>query len=122
MKKASRKISSAKRPQARARRASNPYVAWLADRPWRVTLDPDLVDLLTAVGEPGNRLLSLAHRPKRRGRTVVVIPMTDREYTAIRSLLERIGAHVEESSPHPNVLKTPRAATTRSRKAGSPRS
>lgn len=119
MKKASRKTPAKRSAGVDWSKATrNPYAGWLADRHWHVRLDADLVDLLTATGDPGERLLGLANRPKRRERLVMVIPMTDKEYKAAKPLLDRIGAIVEYVPPHPNAKLAERAEQPRRRKAG----
>jgi hypothetical protein len=94
------------------------YAASLADKRWWVKLDPDLVELLSGEGDPATHLLGLARRRRgKRERIVVVIPMSDRDYSVVRELLARIGAEVRYVPHHPNSIPVS-SAKPRRRKAG----
>lgn len=82
----------------------NRHAAYLADKRWRVQLDPDLVELLSGSGSVAAHLLGFAERRQsQRERLVAVIPMTDEQYAALRPILTRLGAKVRRVPPHPNA-------------------
>ena len=84
----------------------NRHAAYLADKRWRVQLDPDLVDLLSGSGSVVAHLLGFAQRQQsRRARLVAVIPMTDEQYATLRPILTRLGAKVRHVPPHPNAVR-----------------
>lgn len=82
----------------------NPYAADLAKCRWWVTLDPDLAELLSGTGDPGNHLKQFIAKQKRsrRERLVWSILLSDQEYERLRTMLDRIGADVRCVPPHPN--------------------
>jgi hypothetical protein len=96
----------------------NPHAAWLKDRRWRVRLDPDLVDLLSVEGDPGDRLMKLSNLPSKRERVVMMIPLTDAEFKQLRPWLDRIGAHVEYMPPHPSWKRGTETVAGKRKKAG----
>lgn len=85
-----------------SRARPSPYAAWLRDKRWWVEFDPDLTELFMGKGTLGERIKRLAKGPRRREQLVTVIPMTERDYTALKSVLKRIGAKATYHSPHPN--------------------
>lgn len=96
------------------------HAEYLRDKRWWVQLDPDLTALLSMDGHPGRKLMQMADRhrtpKKQRGEIVTTIPMTERDYLAIKSLLIRIGAKVTFVPEHPSwAVETP---AVRRRKAG----
>ena len=97
----------------------NPYAAELANCRWWVTLDPDLVDLLSVEGSPSERLFGLASvlGKSKRERHVVSIPLTDAQFRDLRPLIDRLGADVRYNPPHPSAKLDP-AQPRRRRKAG----
>lgn len=98
------------------------YAGWLANKRWWVTLDPDLVDLLSGSGDPVARLLGFPKRKRsKHERLVVCIPMTDDEFKPLRPMLERIGAKIEYRPARPGVAPRVRDETPLRRRAGSPR-
>ena len=94
------------------------FVKALANKRWWVTLDPELVRLLSGSSHPAARVLGLTDRKLRVGkRDNVTVPLTDEQLRTIRPLLERIGAGIE-------YVPLPGSAGGRaahSRKAGTPR-
>ncbi|HMN41894.1 MAG TPA: hypothetical protein PKE29_13705 [Phycisphaerales bacterium] len=97
----------------------NPYAAELSGKRWRLTLDPDLVELLSAEGSPADRLFGLAalRAKSKRERVVVSIPLTDSQFRELRPLIDRLGAEVRYVPPHPST-KRAASGSRAARKAG----
>lgn len=120
MKKTSARASKPHRSRVDWSRARpNKFAKELADKRWWVTLDPDLVALLSGSGGLVARLLGFAERRRSsRERLVITIPMAQKEFMSIRPILDRIGAKYEYVPPHPNARLLNQAAAPRRRKAG----
>ncbi len=122
MPKASKKVARSK-PKGLdwSKAIRNPHAAVLRTLPWRVKLDPDLVDLLSGMGSPAAHLSAFASKVQmgsKRERLVMVLRLSNEEIKPLRPILKRIGAEVEQVPPHPSWKRSAESSTGRRKKAG----
>ncbi len=90
------------------------YASMFKDKSWTVTLDADLVDLLSGSGTPLAHLVGFADRSRTaKPRTVQTLLLTDKEMRDLSPILVRLGALVR---PIHSASVSPRSAS-RARKA-----